>query len=316
VERQSLIAIVFALLGASTVGAQGTAPPPRPAPNINGGLPSVSPTGRHVAYVRWRDGVQQVMVVPAVGGEPVAVFNGGVQGGQLGWTADGSEVLIPTFANDTTRLIAVRATGTGQPRTLSTLEARDLALSPDGRRLLYVAGRMSAMRTPGVIPVMKPMVADLNGANALEVTDRGAMMTFNGTWSSDGRRIAYARVDSTRRMEVWVMNADGGGQRSVARLDSLDGSPQWPSWSADGTRLAVQAGRYDRQDRSQSTAHIWVFDVATGRGTKLAPHERPYLDETPSFFPDGRIAFQSDRSGRMEIWVMNADGTGAKQVTR
>jgi len=36
-----------------------------------------------------------------------------------------------------------------------------------------------------------------------------------------------------------------------------------------------------------------------------------------SWFPDEqRIAFQSDRSGRMEIWVMNADGSGATQVTK
>lgn len=41
------------------------------------------------------------------------------------------------------------------------------------------------------------------------------------------------------------------------------------------------------------------------------------LDETPSFFPDGnRIAFQSDRSGKMKVWVMNVDGTGAQMITR
>jgi TolB protein len=53
-----------------------------------------------------------------------------------------------------------------------------------------------------------------------------------------------------------------------------------------------------------------------GSAVKLAAHEQPFLDETPAWFPDGkRIAFQSDRSGRMAIWTMNADGTGLRQIT-
>jgi Tol biopolymer transport system component len=37
----------------------------------------------------------------------------------------------------------------------------------------------------------------------------------------------------------------------------------------------------------------------------------------PARFPDGkRIAYQSNRSGRMEVWVMNADGSDARQLTK
>jgi TolB protein len=59
-----------------------------------------------------------------------------------------------------------------------------------------------------------------------------------------------------------------------------------------------------------------VVEVQTGEARKLAPHDRAYLDETPSWFPDGkRIAFQSNRTGRMEVWIMSADGSGPEQVT-
>ncbi len=74
---------------------------------------------------------------------------------------------------------------------------------------------------------------------------------------------------------------------------------------------------YDRNHPESNTAHIWLVDAATGTARKLAAHDAPYLDETPSFFPDGRrIAFQSNRTGRMEVWVMNVDGSGARQITR
>jgi Tol biopolymer transport system component len=122
---------------------------------------------------------------------------------------------------------------------------------------------------------------------------------------------------ATRKMQVSLIKADGTGAQQLTRIDAAaDGSPQWPAWSADGHRLAVQVGKYNPQARAENTAHIWVIDLPSGAATKLAPHDRPYLDETPSWFPDGRIAFQSDRTGRMEVWVMNADGTGVRQVTR
>jgi Tol biopolymer transport system component len=57
-------------------------------------------------------------------------------------------------------------------------------------------------------------------------------------------------------------------------------------------------------------------DVKTGSAIKLAAHDKPLLDETPAWFPDGkRIAFQSDRSGRMAIWSMKVDGTELRQIT-
>jgi hypothetical protein len=59
-----------------------------------------------------------------------------------------------------------------------------------------------------------------------------------------------------------------------------------------------------------------VIDVATGIATKLGPHDRPYLDETPSWVDSRRIAIQSDRSGRMEIWIVSTDGKEAVQLTK
>jgi TolB protein len=64
-------------------------------------------------------------------------------------------------------------------------------------------------------------------------------------------------------------------------------------------------------------AHIWIVDAETGAARKLAAHVEPYDDEVPAWFPDGkRIVFQSTRTGRMELWVMNADGSEPRQLTK
>lgn len=95
------------------------------------------------------------------------------------------------------------------------------------------------------------------------------------------------------------MNADGSGRRRVTRVAPEEGRAQWLVWSSDGRKLAIQVNGGDRE---APTSHIWIVDVTTGEGGKLAAHARPYLDETASWFPDGkRLAFQSNRTGRMEV---------------
>ena len=41
------------------------------------------------------------------------------------------------------------------------------------------------------------------------------------------------------------------------------------------------------------------------------------LDDGPDYSPDGKwIYFNSDRTGKMQIWRMHADGTGLEQITK
>lgn len=274
-------------------------------PVINGGLPSVSPHGDAIAFTSNRSGSFDVYVTTPDGVELRRLTNSPASESAPHWTAD-ARVVFSVWMDSVSTVYAASARSP-EPKVIGKASGRSPTISPDGTRLLFSRGQF---------PSMLLVEAALDGSNVHELT-RTPSAQFNAVYSPDQKQIAFARADSTRQLQVWVMNADGTGERQLTRFAAEDGSPQWPAWSPDGTRLAVQSGRYSRQAPTENVAHIWVIDLKSGAATRLNPHSTPYLDETPSWFSDGRrIAFQSDRSGRMEIWVMNADGTGATQVTR
>ena len=275
---------------------------PTAAPVHNGGLPVVSPDGLRIAFISNRGGADDVFVISTNGRNERQLTNTPETEGNLAWTASGKQILFSVFKDDTSRLFGIDPDGMNQ-RELANVPGRAPTLSPEGKRLLYMAGTWTAT---------KLMVSALDGAKAKQITD-GSSIAWNNQWSPDGKRIAFTgRNDPMGELAVFVMNADGSSRRQVTRIPPEEGGAQWPVWSPNSRQLAIQVNSRTQKN----TAHIWIVDVATGKAQKLAAHTEAYLDETPSWFPDGkRIAFQSNRTGRMEVWVMNADGSGAKQVT-
>jgi TolB protein len=129
--------------------------------------------------------------------------------------------------------------------------------------------------------------------------------------SSDGRRLALTKGSWTRS-RLGVANADGSGFRALT-----DSASAWYNlaWSPDGRTIAFQAGASDSTGSARDV-YIHTVDVATGRIRRLREHPRPMLDEAPCWLGAGNIVFQSTRSGAFEPWVMRADGTGARRLTR
>ena len=58
-----------------------------------------------------------------------------------------------------------------------------------------------------------------------------------------------------------------------------------------------------------------VLDVVSGKFRNVSQRQRAYLDETPSWTRDGRLLIQSTRSGRFEVYIMNADGSDVHATT-
>ncbi len=279
-----------------TLGAQQ--PAAHPASNSQ---PAVSPDGLRIAFISDRGGADNVFVIGADGTGERQVTRGGAHLAR--WSGDGRELLFAGAGADTGRVFAIAPDGRDgrAGRVAATVAGRSPVLSPDGTRALFLVGPWTSTAIA---------VANADGSG-IRLIAGGRTTAWNGAWSPDGLRIAYTHGDSTRVLQVHVIDADGTGDRAVTHVAPEERSAQLPAWSPDGRRLAVQVS-----NGRVHSAHIWIVDVTTAEARRLAAHAEPYLDEVPAWFPDGkRIAFQSDRTGRMEIWVMNEDGSGQRQVT-
>ncbi|MCW3473476.1 S9 family peptidase [Limobrevibacterium gyesilva] len=97
------------------------------------------------------------------------------------------------------------------------------------------------------------------GSEPLQITDAPDVIHDFGAWSVDGARIAFACNDRDERFhDICLMELATGAR---VRLLEGPGILTVPSWSPDGTRLAVI------EDHSSTDQRLWILDVVTGAAT-------------------------------------------------
>ena len=148
---------------------------------------------------------------------------------------------------------------------------------------------------------------DVNGENLLQLTDHPASDEYPAC-SPDGRRIAFTSERGITH-DLYVMDSDGN---NVVRLTHDNFFESRASWSPDGTRVAFSTVRFDVRN-----SEIYVMDANGENEINLTKHKMD--DIVPSWSPDGsKIAFVGARVARnapFHIFVMNADGTGRRNLT-
>lgn len=177
----------------------------------------------------------------------------------------------------------------------------DLRLSPDGRRL--------ALSVRHGIGQWHIWIYDLQQDMMTRLTFSGINLTPE--WHPDGRHLVFVS-DRHRGMPcLYWMRADGAGE--ALRLTE-NKYIQWPySFSPDGKWLA-----YVEPD-PETRSDIWILPMEGNDPDRPKPGKpQPFLntafaEESPAFSPDGSwLAYQSDESGRMEIYVRPFPGPGGK----
>jgi Tol biopolymer transport system component len=172
--------------------------------------------------------------------------------------------------------------------------AHSPAWSPDGTRLAFVSSRSGDEEV---------YVARADGTSVRRLT-RLPGPDLSPAWSPDGRKLVWSS-----RGEIWTMGASGAGKRRLVRRAQSWHQHHTPAWH--GTRIVYASNRV-------SDFNTELFAVPARRLTFTGGSDGVLGDDSmPDFTPDGRrIVFTSNRDRQGEIYVMSANGSGQRRLTR
>jgi Tol biopolymer transport system component len=231
----------------------------------------------------------EIGVLDAVGGQVLLLSRKVGNDRYPTWSPDGSALVFystSTNLSSPARIVLMDASGGAvTPITPDTMSARSPAWSPDGSVIAFARpGR------PGGIFLIRP-----DGSGLTQIASESGVYG-EPAWSADGKRIAFSRLGD-HDSDIYVVDSDGSNPVRITSSPADDGSP---SWSPDGQRIAFESTR---------VAGPGLF-VMRRDGSDV--RSLGVIGGDPQWSPDGsRIAFVRD----LQVFVMNADGTNAVQVT-
>jgi dipeptidyl aminopeptidase/acylaminoacyl peptidase len=213
---------------------------------------------------------------------------------------------------------------------LSVPRLNEPQLSPDGREAVFVRSDADWKSGKRISHVWR---VGLSGGQPLQITN-GTDNETGPRWSPDGKTIAFiAKRGDDEFEQIYLLSTDGGEAR---RLTAHGSKVSDISWAADGSALyfiAPDVKTADEKardrvkddvyayDENYKQTHLWKVTVATKSETAITSGD--YSITNYELSEDGRklavhraptpLLGSGDDS---EVWVMNADGSGAVQLTR
>jgi dipeptidyl aminopeptidase/acylaminoacyl peptidase len=270
----------------------------------------------------------ELYIIPAAGGDPVPVIEKPQSAGSPQWGADGRLYFISqiTDYHNQAQVYSVNRSGQDlQKHTQAEHGLVSFAWSEDGSTLAYtamepVSDERREMEERGYdmivagenLRYMRLWIQPRDG-NAEIITPED-LYVWNFSWSPDGEQLVMRVSDKPGADEdqmytrFSVINKDGTGLRDVMSAPKKKTSV---SWSPDGSRLAVLAGKVYSDPLPQ---RIWIIDLEEGEKKDVTPE---YWEGTPewlTWMDEMTLMFTAVERSTTSLFTLRTDRQTPNQI--
>jgi len=288
--------------------------------------PQMSPDGQWVAYVvgttktKEDKREQRIWMIPAAGGEAIALTAEGVSSSHPRWSPDGKFLAFLSGRNEgkTQVWLLNRLGGEAQKLTDTAQDVEDFAWAPEGRRLVLT------LQDPTPEELKEAKDKDKQTEKEQEAEKQDKKSKTPKPWVIDRLQFKEDTVGylDRRRTHLYVFEVAG---KTMTQVTSGDYDDTEAAWSPDGKQIAFTSNRSKPDpDRTYNT-DIWVVAADnTDKGEHLTQVTTNLgADRGPAWSPDGKwIAYVTQTEPKLfeyatkHLAVSPAGGGEAKVLTK